>query len=554
MHVAPIESGYFDANQNKKPDLPPETAPKKKGAKWIPLCIILILTVALIGVIGFLLDNYYVNITELKVLDYSTDRISVELISPDGQECFIVTCTDNYGNSFTRRINGNVYTFTGLREKTAYTITVLPSEYHRIRSGKSYNITVTTPGSTQITELTARRGAQAGEVVLNLTHEGPTPNEWVVSYTDDTGAVGGPFTFADHTYLFTGLEEGRTYHFTVSIPENLYLSGITTVDYTLLPAITVDSMRVSDVSGTSVSISWLCGENVPQEWTVTCESGNYSNTLTTGEMKATFSDLSNFSEAYVFTINAPGMEEPAVFELPAQPIIVEDLKAETQEDGTVLVSWRTPAGTPTGGWHLSYNTVGSLHVPYVISYGSEDMSSNCAILRNVIPNAEYTFTLHLTAEDSSSTLFGQVKGSFTTAAAEPFRGYSLSPAAVIGKNSPNASLWLVPEKENWTWKDLATVKTKFSTDETIVLCIQIEGAVASNDSVDLLYVLRDEEGHVVADEAGQFTWNSLWFDRRHVNEIPLPIAEGNSTSTPGNYVLEVYVNGKLLLERNVVIE
>jgi hypothetical protein len=558
LHVAPIQEGYVDSNRRVPEEASEEykeetVEKKKKSAAWLPVCIVLILVAALGCVMAFLLNNYYVTVDRLDVLSYTTDRLSVELISPDAQECFLITCTDNYGNSYPRTVEGNVYTFTGLREKTAYTVSVYATEYHKLSTGKSYNITVTTPGSTNVTDFTAHRGGQPGEVLLDITHEGPTPSEWSLTITDGEGNVKGPFSFSTQTYVVEGLEDNKPYTFTLSAAENLYLSGNTTLEYSLLPVVTVDSLHITDVTTDSVSIAWLCGEVSPEQWTVTCEAKDYSQTQTTDKMQLTFSGITDFSQAVRFSISAPGMDDPAVLELGAMPYILEGLKAEPQEDGTVLVSWETPAGSPKGGWHLSYQPVGSFHVPYVISSGHEDMTASSVTLRDLIPNTEYQITLHLTAEDAAQPLFGETGTSVKTPEAKKFSGYSLSPAPVFKSDSPNASLWLLPEKEDWSYKDLKYMRTEFTADEKIAICLQIESVAASDDQVKLLYVLRDADGQVVAEERKEMSWNSLWFDRRHANAVPLPIREGESKSLSGNYKLEIYINNLLLLERKVVI-
>ena len=549
MHVAPVDTGYHDPYHQDSHVDPSEETERKPKSKWFPIAIITLLSIAIIGVIAFLMSNYYVNITELKLLDHSTESLTVELITSDEQECFIVTCTDNYGNSYPRTIDENSYTFSGLRENTAYTVTVIASEYHRLRSGKSHTITVKTPGSTKISDFTARRGTQPGDIVLNFNSEGPSPEDWQYTYTDDKGVLSGPFNFTDHTALVTGLTEGVTYTFAIEAPRDLYLSGETSVEYTLLPIVTVTALHIEDVHDTTVSLAWSCEENFPAEWTVTCESGEYSKALTTSDLKITFNDLPDLQRDYTFSVIALGMDEPAILELPANPVILEDLKAENQEDGTVKVSWNTPAGVPAGGWHLTYNTVGSLHVSYVV----RDITDNSVTLTGLIPNAEYAINLYLTAEDASVTMFGQTSTTVVTPEAKAFDGYSMDPTPVFTRESGNLSLWLCPEEEDWTYRDLKKTRNEFTKDERIAVCLQVQSVAASDDTVSLMYVLRNEEGQVVTDETKEFTWDSLWFDRRHANEVPLPKAVGESTSIPGKYTLEIYINGMLLLRRDFTI-
>jgi hypothetical protein len=156
----------------------------------------------------------------------------------------------------------------------------------------------------------------------------------------------------------------------------------------------------------------------------------------------------------------------------------------------------------------------------------------------------------LTAEDSALLIFGETTTTLTTPEASVFEGYDMKPAPVFGNTTGNVSMWLCPDKADWTYKDLGNLRTNFTKEEKIAVCLQVETVAASEDTVELLYLLRNEEGHVVMDESGEFTWNSLWYERRHCNEIPLPIKEGESVSTPGKYTLEIYINGGLLVQRD----
>ncbi len=556
MKVAPIETSH-DYEDAKTPDQEEDyPAPKKKGAhRWLILIILVILLAGIAAVGYYLITDYFVNVAELKVIDEksSISELTVELVSPDEQEKFLVTCTDSYGNAYPGSRDGSYYTFTGLRPETAYTITVSASEYHCLSSGSSHTINVITPGTTEVKSFTARRGEQDGQIRLSLAYESAEPITWIVQYTDEAGNAGTPFSFEGKEYLVSGLEMNHQYSFTLTAnTEDVFLSGQLSTQYELLPIVTVDSLHISNADSHSVSLSWLCGENVPAQWTVSCESAGYSFTETTTATEFTFKSLPGFHEDYTFSVTAPGMDDPAVLELPAKPIIVENLHARTNADGTITVSWSTPAGSPKGGWHLAYNVIGSYHVPYVLSAGSEDIDSNSAVLRGLIPNAEYEMVLHLTAADAA-TVFGSVRTTFTTPEADAFNGHALSPAAPFAADSDAVSMWKKPEEENWTYKELTSLRDTFATDEDIVICAQVESVAASDEVVTLLYVLRDENGIAVTDSSKELKWDELWFDKYHTNLVPRPIKEGEAQSNPGKYTLEIYVDGQLLLTRDFTI-
>ncbi len=553
MHVSHVDDAYtYDDSKGFKED---DATNEKRSRKWLKSCLIVFLLAAIFGLVYYFMTTYFVTVTELKVIDYNTSELTVEVITPDTQEMFVVTCTDNYGNAYPRSRNGATYTFTGLRENTPYTVTVSAADGHRLSSGSAYTTSIVTESTTKITEFSARRGAQDGEVLISFAHEGTAPTQWLLLYTDESGRQFGPFPFEGNSYTVTGLQLNTNYTFTLEAEEGIYLSGERSVEYGLLPIVTADALHITAASNNSVSIAWLPGENPPEEWTVSCIADGFSTTETTSDLSYTFTNLPGFTREYSFSVSAPGMDTPETVTLPANPIIVENTRvSKSADDGSVTIRWDTPAGTPNGGWHLSYCPVGSFHVPYVVRSDSEAMQGNSVTLTDLIPNTEYEVTLHLTAEDSTAQLYGLVSGTFTTAEAAPFLGYELTPAAPYLDNNDNASLWIAPDMEEWTWKDLASMRKTFTPEEEIVVCLEAESLIASEDTVKLLYVIRSEDGQVVNDTSEEMTWDALWFDRRHTNVIPRPIKEGETSATPGSYVLEIYINGQLLLQKSFTIE
>ena len=88
-------------------------------------------------------------------------------------------------------------------------------------------------------------------------------------------------------------------------------------------------------------------------------------------------------------------------------------------------------------------------------------------------------------------------------------------------------------------------RATFSTEEKIAVCVEVNAVNQSDDNVTLLYAVRDASGNIVNDVSRELTWDSLWYNRRHANAIPLPAGQGEA-SVPGDYTLEIYINGKLL--------
>lgn len=546
MHTeeAPVQKhDYVDSQAESEEEEDEEDAPPKRG-KALKIGIIVALLLAIAAVAYYLLTWYFVDVKKLNMLSCTTEQMVVELDSEDSIDRFSLTCTDSYGNAYPFTVSGNRFTFTGLRENTTYTVTVSAAARHKLTSASTYTLSVTTPESTEITSFTATRGDADGEVLLSFTQEGPAPARWRLSYDDGSGKS-DTFEFDGNSYLVTGLEQYKCYTFTLENTDSVYLSGQTTVEYELLPIVEAKNLNVSEINGNSVTVVWEAGENLPEEWTLTCEAeGLTPSSGTTGETSYTFT-LPDLSRDYTFSVSAGGMDSPESFVLPSNPIIVENIAAKTNEDGTVTVTWDTPVGAPESGWYISYNTVGSFHADYMPDAENSAVTGNSVVLRNLIPNAEYEVSLALTANDTSRPVFGTTKTTFRTAETGVFDEFGVSPTPPLSAASGYISLWLLPEKENWNYNDLRNHKTTFSSEEQIAVCIEINAVNASTDEVTLLYVLRDEAGRVVNDVSKTLPWNDMWYSRRHAGAIPLPASSGEASAT-GNYTLEIYVNGKLL--------
>lgn len=528
-----------------------EEMPVKRGAKIGKIAAIVCLLLAIAAVAYYLITWYYVDVRKLNMLSCTTEQMVVELDSEDSIDRFTLACTDSYGNAYPVTVDGNRFTFSGLHENTTYTVTVTAAKHHKLTAASTYTLQVSTPESTEITNFTAARGDADGEVLLTFTQEGPAPSRWKLSY-DDGSSETKTFEFDGNAYLVTGLQQYKRYTFRLESTDSIYLSGETTVEYELLPIVEAKNLNISDISENRVTVIWEAGENLPQEWTVTCEADGFETiTGSTTETSYTF-QLPDLRRDYTVSVSARGMDAPESLILPSEPIVVENMTATANEDGTVTVTWDTPVGTPDGGWYVSYNTVGSFHAAYMPEAENSTITGNSAVLTGLVPNAEYEVALTLTASNSSATVFGLTKTTFRTPETDAFDEFGVSPAPPLLASNGYISLWTLPSKENWNYTDLANHKDTFASDEKIAVCLEINAVNSSTDEVTLLYVLRDADGNVVNDISKVLPWNDIWYSRRHAGEIPLPAKPGEA-SVAGDYTLEIYVNGKLLAETGLTI-
>ena len=541
---APLSVEYVDAARDPEEDDEEEDDRPSRSGKVGKIILIAALLLAIGAVAYFLMTWFFVHASAVNVLACNTEEMIIELVTNDTQDKFVVTCTDSYGNSYPVDVVSNRYTFSGLSEKTTYTITVEAAPYHMLTSESVTTLTRTTPEATRILEFTASRGDEDGEVLLAFRHEGPTPSHWVLSYTNADGSSAKSFDFDGNGFLVTGLTQNESYTFTLEAAGDVFLSGTTTVEYELLPFVEANDLDIVDIDGNNLNIQWEAGKNLPDEWIIVCESGDYKQEGTSTETSFTIADLPDFARDYTISVSAQGMDKPEKLVLPANPIVVDNLTATANDDGTVTLAWDTPAGSPSGGWYVTYNAVGSFHTDYLPDAENNAVTGNSTVLKNLIPNTEYSISIATTSADASSRVFGETDTGVKTAAAPNFRDYGIDPETPLPVDGGYTSLWTVPSAEDWKYTDLSDKKTEFSSAEKIAVCLEVKAVNPSDDSVRLLYVIRDADGHAVTDAVKTIAWNDMWYSRRHASAIPMPEKDGAVVA--GSYTLEIYVNGKLL--------
>lgn len=543
----PEEHTYVDTRDSE----PAPAGEEKQRPKLPSLLVLSFLVLAIAAVVCFLVSWYFVEAKELNLVSVSTQELVMQLVVDDSQENFTLTCTDSHGNRYPVTVSGDTYTFTGLSELTTYTVTVDAAKNHRLTNSSVLGNKVTTPEATEILDFSAARGETDGSVLLSFRHEGPEPQQWQLSYSNAAGSHSDTLMFEGNACLVEGLNLNDTYTFTLENSGGCYLSGSTAIVYEMLPIVKASNLNISNISGQEVTVTWEAGENLPETWLVSCEAeGMEAITKEVTDTACTFA-LQDLSRDYTIRVSARGMDGEESLSLSSDLIVVEGLQATYNEDGSVTLSWETPVGAPEGGWYISYNTVDSLHEAYM--YSTQPVTENSVVLQYLIPNAEYEFTLNVSAADAAKQLFGITSVSLKTGEAQPFEGYSLSPKAPLTSTLGYVSLWRCPDKANWKYTDLSSRRNSFNANQKIAICVQVHGVAASEAEVHVAYVIRNTEGQVINDIHSMVVWNDLWYSRRHASAIPLPAASGES-SIPGEYTVEIYFNGKLFASADFTVK
>lgn len=521
---ADVPEAYVDTDGDSEAEAEPEEPVKRKMPFAASLCIVLGVVLLFGAALYFLISWYFVRVTSLRVVSSTTEQFVLEVESKDDPSHYLVTCTDSHGVAYTGTREGSRYTFTGLEENTIYTVSLRATGRHRLSSASVSELNVTTPESTEITEFTASLGDEDGAVVLNLSYVGPAPVQWILSYQDSSGATDST-TFSGTTATLSGLSLNQKYTFTLESTDDIYLSGTTTAQIDVLPLVKIGSCGFSELTQNALTFTWTPEDHTPAAWQVTCEAADFttvSETVTEPSFHVSIPDL---SREYTITVNAPGMSTPLVYTLPADPVVAANLTATASDDGTAVVSWDAVAGEPAGGWYVSYVATTSKHDPAIV-----EASGTSVALSNLIPEATYRITLQ---PADGSTVYGTSETTMSTPETGTMDSYGVSP-----KNT-YISLWDKPAGDSWNYLSLAVNKSTFSADEEIAVCLQASSRRNSSDSVQILYVIRDDDGNPVSDASDSRSWNDMWYQLRHTSAVPNP---GES----GEYTLEVYVNHELL--------
>ncbi len=556
-----------EAEESEKPQGNPKDQKKSKLMLWGIIGGSL-LAIALLGY--FLLSWYFVSVTELKTISTTPTQIILELVSDDDPEYFDVTCTDSLGNVFEGVRSGNQYCFSGLSEKTAYAISVEAAKYHGF-SAAAPALTEITEEYTVISDVKFERLNNDGDIMLSFDHKGPVPSQWKLTYAKKDGSDPHSYRFDGESYQINGLELYETYIFTFEDVDGTFINGEKEIEYQVFPRITADNFSITNIDDHVVTLSWTCGDATPEKWAIVCSAeGMDSISKVTSETSISIT-VPDFSVKYTFYLSAQGMDAAEQIVLDANPVIISNLTAQPDEDGNIVVTWDTPVGEPDGQWRVAYRLkhgyYGADSTQSISSVSCDSTDENSVVLKGLPANAAYEITLMAldTKTNSYPSIYGTTAVEAVTGEALPFTEYQILPAAPYGDGYEAdglIALWLKPDKETWDFRDLLTPRrTVYKATEQIAFCIEIDSCdlstAVADDTVQVTYAVRNAEGNVVAVDSREMKWDSVWYSRRHTGLVPTPMTQdvnGAAMVQTGDFLIEVYINGKLLAVKGFTIE
>lgn len=516
--------------------IPAESKQIKKSL-IVALVLLILLGIAGFGGYRFYNDYYLLTIDRMEINGFE-DTISVFLRTDIDETLLTVVCTDTYGNTMTMPVVKGNAEFIGLNPGTMYRITVEVEGFHALEGAEPCSYT--TSEQTKILDFTAKTGTEDGSALLSFTVDGRETQDWMIEYAAE-GEEPQSVSFTGHMVTITGLTVGKTYTFNLVAPaEDLWIVGNPTLEFTASEILVAEKLAITGCVDGVLSVQWaLPSETAVDSWTVRCYSdAGYDETITTGATSAEFHGILP-DKAYTVEVTAYGMSQSARAYISANPTTVTKLSVEAPSDTSKLnINWEYSGTAPEGGWLLLYSINGNDNQAVI------SCSEPSAVIEPRIPGVTYNFTIQ--ASDGSTVFKGT--HSYDTVETDPFDRYSVNAKDV------QASLCPTPEKENWTYKD---IKDKDYTSRYVpgkdvsMVIYSSERPDASDDNIEVMFVIRDEYGNVLVDLINRttVTWNKLWNDRTRYCALDIPAVP----KIPGQYTVSVYFNSCLLVEKNLTI-
>ena len=533
-----IQREDIPAPETEEPEEDPFIPEPQKKHPWRKT-LVLLLILALLAFGGY---YYYQNYYLLKVehLDITSvnDCISVELTTDVDESLLNIVCTDTYGNSLTAPVRDGKAVFTALTPGTLYKIEVTAEGFHGLTG--SYTGSATTSHQTKIVDFTGKTGTEDGSVVLSFTVEGPE-QEWILEYSAE-GEETRTVSFTGHVVTVSNLTIGKLYSFKlVTEPgSDLFVVGNDSLEFLAAQNVVAQNLQVVSCRDGVLTARWNAPDGIAVDgWSVRCYSENgYDETQVVSESTVEFRNIRS-DASYTLEVTAAGMTQNARTFVSANPTTITEITADDSVPGQLTLKWNSGDVIPEGGWL----------VMYTLDNGNTDQvlkcSENTAVMEQIIPGTVYHISIQ--AADGSSVFGGS--HTYNAKAASAFKGYDVDAANV------SASLCPTPENKDWDYEDIAAeayTSTYTPGSRVSMVIYSADRPKSSGDKIDVLFVIRDSEGNILADltKTLSSTWSKLWLNRSRYCELDIPAIPG----APGAYTVQIYFNRALLVEKTLNIQ
>lgn len=509
-----------------------ERTPKKKHA-WVTIVLtVLILALLAGGGIYFYRNYYLMPIDNMEIIP-SEDSITVSVTTDIDEKLLTVVCTDTYGNTLSQPVTDGKAVFTDLNPATMYKIEVEVEGFHALTG--SHTGSFTTAEETEIIDFTAMTGTEDGSVILSFTVDGPE-QDWIVEYSAE-GEETKSVSFTGHMVTITNLTVGKTYTFSlVTAPAvDLYIVGNDTLEFTASKIVVAENLAIVSCVDGVLTAQWNApADTAVESWTVRCytEDG-YDQTITVTEPTAQFEGISSEYD-YTVEVTAAGMTQNTRAYVTANPTTISDIHVDDSNPEKLTVSWESNGIVPEAGWLMMYSTDGG-RTPEVVK-----CAENSGVIDLRIPAA--TYTLSIQAADGSTVFGGET--TYESPEAEVYNDKSFD------ASKASASLCPTPDKEDWTYEDVADddyTSTHAPGAKVSIVIYTPKKPIASYDETDVMFVIRDSEGNVLSNLTAvkTFVWNDLWHYRDRYCGVDIPAVP----TEPGSYTVEIYFDNCFVVRK-----
>ncbi len=497
----------------------PIVKPKRFNGLIAALIVVLVLLVLAVGGLLFY-ENYYVQTIDNMTLVGDKDYLTVSLDTDVDNSQLTVVCTDTYGN--TKRVavqNGQAH-FTELTPSTQYKVSVEIYGFHKLIGTTSDRYTTTS--RTDIVSFTAVTGAEDGSVILNFVITGGDETQWRITYS----AVGEEEIsreFTGHMLNVSGLTIGKTYTYTLTPVSDIYVVGNNTITHTASKLVYAENVTILGFKDGVLSAKWDAPAGIDvKSWTVRCyNDAGYDKTVSVSEPSISITDLDPTS-AYTIDVCAAGMSQGRRAYVSAGSVTVNNVKLDESKSGQLGISWEFEGAATEAGWLVLYTVDGSEQ--QVIR-----CDTNKATIPSLIPGGKYSYAIQ---PPTGATVFGGT-GTYTAPGGGKFSGYGTT------ADSISFRMCRTP-KAGWNWYDLweRDFTTTFSVGQRASFVVAVDGkAKASNETVTVLFVIKDKAKNPVSIATRERKWSELCDEKNH-GEIDIPIMP----TVAGSFTMDIYFN------------
>lgn len=499
----------------------------KRNFHWVRNGILALLAIVLIAGGVFFYKNYYLQPIEFITVEGKEDTLTVYVTTKIDESKLQVVCSDYYGNKLYAPVIDGKAEFTDLVSNTAYSIKVVSAGFHKLTGSSS--TAYSTPVLTNVVQFDAVAGATDDSVILSFTVEGPDSKEWTVEYS----AEGEPTrfaTFTSHMVTLTNLTVGKEYTFRLVPDKNLFVTGTEELVFTTRKLVKAENLQVVSCADNALTVQWSVPEGATVEsWSVRCANDAYDQTIITTTPIATFRDLDHTQE-FVIDVKAVGMSVSQTATVSANSVTAMNFKGDQSVPGKITFSWSPNGELPDGDLLLRYSIVGienELTIP---------CNGNTVEISPVIPGATY----RVQVEDAKGEVLLGSKNEIVMDAAEDFT-MDLG-SDVAKKEDLEFSMLKTPKFPDWGRYDLTDddYTNAFAVGDKISYLVRFDKLQqASDDTVEILYVIRNADGATILHSSETSTWEDMW--ATSYCKLNIPIMPGAA----GAYTIDVYFNGAL---------